>query len=168
MENSKIIKIAAISTLALMTVFNPIVASASSHSYNASITSTKKKHKSTKKNTKIKVNTKKNKIYLYRKVKGKWYRVASGKCCTGKNKATPTGKFQAYSKEPSFTKENLDYNYVTYFSSNCAIHSTPYDGEKYNNSSLGYSRSHGCVRVKPEVAEWIYKNIEEGTTIEIE
>jgi len=145
-----------ISTLALMVVLTPNAALASHHS-----------SKSTKENTKITVDTKHNKIHLYKKVDGEWVKVKTEKCCTGKDGATPKGKFKTKSKEKKFTKDGKDYKYVTYFKDNYAIHSTPYDGE-YHNNSLGHSRSHGCVRVKAETAEWIYKNIEKGTTIEVE
>ena len=156
-----IIKIAAVSTLALMTVFNPIASASSHHHHHSSSVETP-----TKENTKIKVDTKHNKITLYKKVNGKWKKVKSEKCATGKKGKTTKGKYKTKSKKKSFSSHGKDYNYVTYFDGDKAIHSTPYDG-KYDNSSLGHSRSNGCVRVKPETAKWIYENVEKGTTIEV-
>lgn len=128
-----------------------------------------KSHSKSKDNIKIKIDTHKNRIYLYEKINGEWIKIKSEKCCTGaKDTPTPKGTFKAKSKEKTFVNNGKNYNYVTYFEGKCAIHSTPYEDNKYHNSSLGHSRSHGCVRVKPETAKWIYENIEKGTTIEIE
>jgi len=159
---NKIVKIAAVSTLAIMTVFNPIASASHHHHHHHSSTEV-----SNKDNTKIKVDTKHNRIYLYRKINGKWKKVKSEKCSTGKNGKTKKGTYKSKSKQKSFSKNGKDYNYVTYFDGNKAIHSTPYDG-KYDNSSLGHSRSNGCVRVKPETAKWIYDNVKKGTTIEVD
>lgn len=150
--------VVAASLLAIMLITNPVNSRAFA-SHHSEIT---------KENTKIKIDTKHNKISLYMKKDGKWIKVKTEDCCTGKKSATPKGNFQTRTKKKKFTRNGKDYKYVTYFKDNYAIHSTPYDGENYNNNSLGHSRSLGCVRVKPETAEWIYENVKTGTEIEIE
>lgn len=39
------------------------------------------------------------------------------------------------------------------------IHGTP------DASSIGYSRSHGCVRLLPREAEWLFRRVRVGTPV---
>jgi len=98
-------------------------------------------------------------------------------CSTGiigdQDTETPLGVFYVQSKGEYFFsnkyKEGARY-YIKFFS-NYLIHSIPVD-EKGNiiedeKKKLGFPASHGCIRISIQDAEWIYKNIPEGSTITI-
>lgn len=87
---------------------------------------------------------------------------------------TPIGMFTIKKHQDIYFK-SLKYNenvkYPLKFFSNYLIHSVPMssDGkvnkEEYNN--LGKAVSHGCIRVEEKNAQWLYKNIPDGTTLYI-
>lgn len=98
-------------------------------------------------------------------------------CSTGiignQDTETPLGIFYMQSKGEYFFsskyKEGARY-YIKFFS-NYLIHSIPVD-EKGNiiedeKKKLGFPASHGCIRISIQDAEWIYKNIPEGSAISI-
>lgn len=98
-------------------------------------------------------------------------------CSTGiignQETETPLGIFYVQSKGEYFFsskyKEGARY-YIKFFS-NYLIHSIPVD-EKGNiiedeKKKLGFPASHGCIRISIQDAEWIYKNIPEGSVITI-
>lgn len=98
-------------------------------------------------------------------------------CSTGiigdQDTETPLGIFYVQSKGEYFFsnkyKEGARY-YIKFFS-NYLIHSIPVD-QKGNiiedeKKKLGFPASHGCIRISIQDAEWIYKNIPEGSSIHI-
>ena len=98
-------------------------------------------------------------------------------CSTGKignpDTETPLGVFKVQERNNFFY--NLKYNeggkYYLKFFSNYLIHSIPVDKNgniiKGENGKLGLPESHGCIRVSLEDAEWIYKNIPNGSKVYI-
>lgn len=117
----------------------------------------------------IKVNIRKQRITIYRKVDGKWKKLDTKKCSTGVlSTPTPRGVYKVKKKKFSFIQDGQNWYYVTYFHHGYAIHSTGEKGGKFDNSVLGKISSHGCVRVKPRDAKWIYEHIPAGTYIQIE
>lgn len=117
----------------------------------------------------IKVNIRKQRITIYRKSEGKWKKLDTKKCSTGVAiTPTPRGLYKVKKKKFSFVQDGQNWYYVTYFHRGYAIHSTGEHGGKFDNSVLGKISSHGCVRVKPKDAKWIYENIPAGTYIQIE
>ena len=80
---------------------------------------------------------------------------------------TPTGTFHPYSLQPmhySRKYDNVPMPHSIFFSGGYAIHATPHVG------ALGRPASHGCVRLSPADAAFLYnivKHDREGTTIRI-
>ena len=80
---------------------------------------------------------------------------------------TPTGTFHPYSLQPmhySRKYDNAPMPHSIFFSGGYAIHATPHVG------ALGRPASHGCVRLSPADAAFLYnivKHDREGTTIRI-
>lgn len=96
-------------------------------------------------------------------------------CSTGllgnQDTETPLGIFNIQCKGEYFYsnkyKEGARY-YIKFFS-NYLIHSIPVN-EKGNiiedeKKKIGFPASHGCIRISIQDAEWIYKNIPEGSLI---
>lgn len=115
----------------------------------------------------IEVNTNTCRISLYEKTDLGWIKIGTRKCCVGSKNKTPKGVTTIQKKKSYFISAEKKYNYVSYFANKCAFHSTPYFNEKYDNSSLGHHRSHGCIRLSPNVAKWIYKHCKIGTIVYI-
>ncbi len=100
--------------------------------------------------------------------------VLQGLCTTG-SKKTPTG---AGTFKLGNLKERFGYfvaygQYAQYWTQvvrGVYIHSVMYDSKKLSSMSksayngLGKALSHGCVRVLPEHAKWIFYNCPPGTT----
>jgi len=80
---------------------------------------------------------------------------------------TPTGTFHPYSLQPmhySRKYDNAPMPHSIFFSGGYAIHATPHTG------ALGRPASHGCVRLSPAHAAFLYGIVREdmnNTTIKI-
>ena len=106
-------------------------------------------------------------------------RIVLQSLCTTGNAENPTG---AGTYKLGHLKERFGYfvafgQYAQYWTQvvrGIYIHSVMYDSMKlssmsrsaYNN--LGKAKSHGCIRVLPHVAQWIYYNCPPGTTCKID
>ena len=116
----------------------------------------------------IRIDTEDNRVTVYQKSGDRWEALATKACATGKpSTPTPRGVYHVTWKDRSFFKNGASWNYVTYFYENYAIHSTGEIEGRYDNHALGKRASHGCVRLKPEDARWIYENIPVGTPVEV-
>ncbi len=121
-------------------------------------------------------------MVLYQKKNGYWYLVKTVYCTPGRDGKTPLGVFAALRKGGTFSKDDgkTEWRNPTWFHDEkrptkedpkhiaCfGIHSTGYNttSGKYDNSVLGKRVSAGCVRVHPDVANWIYNHCPKGTTI---
>ena len=120
----------------------------------------------------IAVDCTKNRTCIFTGKKGNWKLKSYWKCTTGK-KSTPTikGNFKVCGKVSHFGEQKgysvwhatrIKYEY--YFHS---ILYRPYSKTKVLNGTLGKNLSHGCIRLKKENANWIYKNCKNGTRIVI-
>ena len=117
----------------------------------------------------IRVSTRKNRVTVYRKDNGKWKKLDTKRCSTGALLTpTPKGLYKIKKKKFTFYQYGQNWYYATYFYKDYAIHSTGATGGKFDNSTLGKSTSHGCVRLKPKDAKWIYNHIPTGTYIQID
>ena len=80
---------------------------------------------------------------------------------------TPTGTYHPYSLQPmhySKKYDNAPMPHSIFFSGGYAIHATPHTG------NLGRPASHGCVRLSPNAASYLYNIVSEhrhDTTITI-
>ncbi len=104
--------------------------------------------------------------------------VALQSLCTTGGEQTPTG---AGIYKIGDLKERFGYfvaygQYAQYWTQvvrGVYIHSVMYDSQKLSSMSksayrnLGKAVSHGCVRVLPHVAQWIYYNCPPGTTCKV-
>lgn len=131
-----------------------------------------KKAQSMSSNTKwlILVDTKKNRVGIYKGSKGNWQESKYWKCTTGKS-STPTvkGSFTVKSKGLRFGSGYTCW-YYTQFYGNYLFHSVLYNpGSKTSiqDGRLGINASHGCVRLSLSNAKWIYNNIPKGTKVYI-
>jgi len=121
----------------------------------------------------ILINNGANYVGVYRGEKGKWENMYYFSCVTGKA-STPTvhGEFSIYAKSPSFDG-NMDSPawYTCYYASmfypEYFFHSIIYYQGTWDvmDASMGFSASHGCVRLETDNAEWIYNNIPLGTKV---
>lgn len=104
--------------------------------------------------------------------------VLQGLCTTG-NKENPTG---AGTFRVGDLKERFGYfvafgQYAQYWTQvvrGIYIHSVMYDSKKLSSMSssayrnLGKAVSHGCIRVLPHIAQWIFYNCPPGTTVRVD
>lgn len=101
-------------------------------------------------------------------------------CSTGENECTPVGRFtlnQRNSAERTKWYAIPTYDcyvqYVTRIIGGYLFHSLPYAEEDESTldteaaALLGTPASHGCIRLRPEDAEWIARNCPNGTPCHI-
>ena len=64
---------------------------------------------------------------------------------------------------------HTNIKYATRIKGSYYYHSILYDpsGTRIIDDRLGEALSHGCIRLAPENAKWIYDNILDGTTVVI-
>ena len=109
------------------------------------------------------------KVNIFKGAYHNWHLVKSVACSSGKA-STPTikGLFTDGNKGSYFISSGgarcKDYTQIT---GNYLFHSILYDrsGSYIIDGTLGVPVSHGCVRLALENAEFIYYNIQTGTTI---
>lgn len=121
----------------------------------------------------ILINNWMNVVGVYQGEKGKWKNIYFVSCVTGKE-STPTvrGEYSIYAKSPSFDG-NMDTPvwYTCYYASmfypEYFFHSIIYYQGTWDvmDSTMGWSASHGCVRLDTDIAEWIYDNVPLGTKV---
>lgn len=76
-----------------------------------------------------------------------------------KGYATPTGRFQPTRMETmhySSKYDNAPMPHSVFFHGGYAIHAT------YDVKNLGRPASHGCVRLSPQNAKWLFRTIKEN------
>ena len=96
-----------------------------------------------------------------------WSNICMYSCGNGKD-STPTvkGSFTVGVKGYSFGEGYTCY-YYTQFYGNYLLHSILYYENTWNvmDGRLGMGVSHGCVRLAPENAKWIYDNVPRGSRV---
>lgn len=108
-------------------------------------------------------------VYIFNGSKSSWKLIKSFICSSGKP-STPTvkGYFTVGNKGSYFIADGgAMCKYYTQISGNYLFHSVLFDrqGKNIIDYTLGVPVSHGCVRLAPENAKYIYDNIPRGTTI---
>lgn len=108
-----------------------------------------------------------NRVGIYQGEKGNWTNLYYWECVTGKA-STPTvkGEFTIFKKQHGFNG-NTDSPvwYTCYYCSSFYpayfFHSIIYYQGTWDilDGSMGYSGSHGCVRLYTDRAQWIFENI---------
>lgn len=82
-------------------------------------------------------------------------------CSSGKDGyETPTGNFKVYAKERmaiSYKYGNTPMPFTLWFYGSYGIHAS--------NSVPNYPASHGCVRLSPENAEWLFNKTPINTSV---
>ena len=108
--------------------------------------------------------------YVFEDDKGTWKELYRWPSTIGAP-ATPTitGTFHINGRKPSFGTEHYQVKYATRIKDGYYYHSILYDpsGTRIIDDRLGEALSHGCIRLAPENAKWIYDNILDGTTVVI-
>jgi lipoprotein-anchoring transpeptidase ErfK/SrfK len=115
-------------------------------------------------------------VYVNELQDGKYVQIDEFICSTGYGNLTPTGVFT--STRPLYRwhhfKEYKCYAQYSYqIQGNILFHSILYDRDDVKTLreaslyALGQKASHGCVRLKPEAAKWIFENCEKGTIVTI-
>ncbi len=108
--------------------------------------------------------------YVFEDVKGTWKELYKWPSTIGAAETpTITGTFHINGRKPFFGTERYQVKYATRIKNGYYYHSILYDptGTKIIDDRLGESLSHGCIRLAPENAKWIYNNIMDGTTVVI-
>lgn len=106
--------------------------------------------------------------YVFENVKGTWKELYKWPSTIGAV-ATPTitGIFHINGRKPSFGTDRYQVKDATRIKNGYYYHSILYDptGTKVIDDRLNEALSHGCIRLAPENAKWIYENILDGTTV---
>lgn len=108
--------------------------------------------------------------YVFEDNKGTWKELYRWPSTIGAP-VTPTitGTFHISDRKPSFGTDRYQVKYATRIKDGYYYHSILYDssGTRIIDDQLGEALSHGCIRLAPENAKWIYDNILDGTTVVI-
>ena len=108
--------------------------------------------------------------YVFEDDKGTWKELYRWPSTIGAP-VTPTitGTFHISDRKPSFGTDRYQVKYATRIKDGYYYHSILYDpsGTRIIDDRLGEALSHGCIRLAPENAKWIYDNILDGTTVVI-
>ena len=108
--------------------------------------------------------------YVFEDNKGTWKELYRWPSTIGAP-VTPTitGTFHISGRKPSFGTDRYQVKYATRIKDGYYYHSILYDpsGTRIIDDRLGEALSHGCIRLAPENAKWIYDNILDGTTVVI-
>lgn len=97
-----------------------------------------------------------------------WSLIRDERCCVGKNGTTPLGSYTLGGKTDGFWNSGYYYAYFSSFSGDYGFHSVPISKDgKTHDSCLGQAKSHGCVRLKLETAEWLQDTLPKGTKVYI-
>lgn len=108
--------------------------------------------------------------YVFKKENDIWTQLFKWKSTIGAPR-TPTisGTFSIIGRKPSFGTNRYTVKDATRFAEGYYYHSVLYDptGSYIIDGRLGQALSHGCIRLNPSNAKWIYETIPDGTTVMI-
>ena len=118
------------------------------------------------------VNKSTFRVNIFEKKDSKFVLIKDYSCTIGASSTkTPSGTFKIESRKPGFTSGPVSVKNATRFTppsfGNYYFHSYLYNlaGTKVVNSTMGQALSHGCIRLLPENAKYIYDNIPNGTVV---
>lgn len=97
-------------------------------------------------------------VMVFRGSKGDWSLIKTMRCSSGSNETpTPAGVFETFDHPVQWNYVYYYVNKITSFNGNHAFHTVPYrmDGT-FLDTVVGFPVSHGCVRLMPEDAQYIY------------
>lgn len=124
---------------------------------------------------KLEVSIDAQRVYVYELGEdGKYVQIDEFICSTGLGDSTPRGVFtstQPLNRWHFFKDFECWAQYSYQIEGNILFHSILYDDNDTRtvrqNSiyALGSKASHGCVRLEPESAKWIYENCKRGTIV---
>ena len=123
----------------------------------------------------IVVNTFTNNVGVYVGWQGNWSTLFYWPCVTGKpSTPTITGEYTVIGRIPSFDGDTDSPALYTCYYATCFYPSYYFHSQVYYqgtqdlmDATMGWSASHGCVRLYIENAQWIYENIPDGTAVVI-
>ena len=127
----------------------------------------------------IKVSIAEQRVYVYRWMDGEYdFLIKDMICSTGVGSTTPKGTFVSTGKRDRnrwhyFYDFNCWAQYAFVIEGSILFHSVIYSRPDESTvrltsvRQLGHKASHGCVRLMPEDARWIYENCGKGQVIEI-
>lgn len=126
----------------------------------------------------IKVSIADQRVYIYRWVDGEYdFLIKDMICSTGMGNSTPKGTFVSTGHRDVRWHYFVDFNcwaqYAFVIQGGILFHSILYNRPDESTlrlksiKQLGHKASHGCVRLMPEDARWIYENCHRGQVIEI-
>lgn len=107
------------------------------------------------------------KVIIFTGSKGNWRVLKTCPCGSGSGYTpTPEGIYDIYDKTWSWDFHGYIVTNVSLFYGGMAFHTylLNYNGSVYNGN-LGWPMSHGCVRMRPEDAAFIYNSIPKKTTV---
>lgn len=126
---------------------------------------------------KLEISIDEQRVYVYELNEDMHYvQIDEFICSTGLGNSTPLGVFtrtQPLNRWHFFKDFNCWAQYSYQIEGNILFHSILYDERDTDtirlNSvyALGSKASHGCVRLQPEDAKWIYENCKKGTIVVI-
>ncbi|GIM30681.1 hypothetical protein CPJCM30710_33470 [Clostridium polyendosporum] len=129
---------------------------------------------SSKTNYYVKVDTNKERVYVYHKTNGSWSQIKELVCSTGApTNPTIKGIFATTGAKDTSLRirhknEDIYVNYFTQIKGNYLFHSVPLDKNgNITDGRLGQAVSAGCVRLSIEDAKYIYNIIPTNTTVKI-
>ena len=118
----------------------------------------------------ILVDTKLNKVGIYKGSYRNWNEVYYWSCTSGASSTpTPKGQFTVKAKGLAFGSGYTCW-YYTQFLGDYLFHSVLYQPgsmSSIQDGRLGINASHGCIRLTLANAKWIYDNIPRGTKVVI-
>jgi lipoprotein-anchoring transpeptidase ErfK/SrfK len=90
---------------------------------------------------------------------------------SGRNGSTPKGSFRVYSRSAwttSLSSSRVSMRWMTRFNRSIGFHGIPRRGGQPIATPLGQRAvSAGCVRLADGDAEWIFRNVPNGTTVNV-
>lgn len=118
----------------------------------------------------ILVNQNEHMVYVFHGSKGNWICKYKYPCCVGApSTPTPVGQFYIYGHGYYFDSGSCRCFYYSPFYGSYYFHSVLYyqtsTPQSIMDGRLGYSISHGCVRLALNNAKWIHDNIPVRTTV---
>lgn len=109
-------------------------------------------------------------VNIFQKANNSWLLIKEFPCSIGAS-ATPTieGIFQTSGKESYFVEEDIRCYYATRIFEGYMFHTILYNknGIGIYDDRIGMQISHGCIRLEPDDAKYIYENIPLQTTVYI-
>ena len=106
--------------------------------------------------------------YIFQRANNAWNLLYTWDCTVGApNTPTIRGTFYINGRKPYFGSESYRVKYATRILESYYYHSILFNssGTEIKDDRLGLALSHGCIRLAPDNAQWIYDNILDATAV---